>query len=597
MASSPVNEKTDLVTYTVKSGGSPIKDTYQVISIRVERSVNKIPYCEIELADGSPATEDFPISDSDTFVPGAEIEVQAGYENTNTTIFKGIVLKHSIRISSNEGPLLVIMCKDEAVKMTVGRNNAYFQDQLDSAIMSTLIGNYGGLTADVTATSNTLKEVIQYYATDWDFMLTRADANGMIVIVQDGKVSVKNPDDETEEVLTLTYGFDIYEFDAEIDAETQLKSVKSNAWDLANQEVSSGDSSLSNLDMGNLSGSTLAEVIGLDSYDLQSAGFLEPGMLNTWAKAQTTKSKYAKIQGTVKFQGSALALPGTLLEFKGVGERFSGKGFVSAISHDISNGDWLTTAHIGISPEWFAAEHKTEAPVAAGLLPGIQGLQIGKVKQINEDPDGEFRVLVKLPLIQSSEDGVWARLATFYASSDVGAFFYPEVDDEVVVGFFNDDPRYPVILGSMYSSGRAAPETPDEQNTIKAFVSREKMKITFDEEKKIITIITPGNNQLVFSDEDQSIKMADQNGNFIELSPSGIEINSASNIKIEAAEAITITGPTGITGSASGGDISWSAMNISGSADIEYSASASASASFSSSGELSITGAMVLINS
>ena len=597
MASSPVTEKTDLVTYTVNSGGSPIKDTYQVISIRVERSANKIPYCEIELADGNPATEDFPISDSDTFVPGAEIEVQAGYENTNTTIFKGIVVKHSIRISNDEGPLLVVICKDEAVKMTVGRNNAYFQDQLDSAIMSTLIGNYGGLTADVTATSNTLKEVIQYYATDWDFMLTRADANGMIVIVQDGKVSVKNPDDETDEVLTLTYGLDIYEFDAEIDAETQLKSVKSNAWDLANQEISSGDSSLSNLDMGNLSGTTLAEVIGLDSYDLQSAGFLESGMLGTWAKAQTTKSKYAKIQGTVKFQGSALALPGTLIEFKGVGERFNGKGFVSGISHDISQGNWVTTAHIGLSPEWFAAENKPEAPVAAGLLPGIQGLQIGKVKQINDDPDGEFRVLVKLPLIQSSEDGVWARLATFYASSDVGAFFYPEVDDEVVVGFFNDDPRYPVVLGSMYSSGRAAPETPEEQNNIKAFVSREKMKITFDEEKKVITIITPGSNQLVFSDEDQSIKMTDQNGNFIELSPSGIEINSASNIKIEAAEAITITGPTGITGSASGGDISWSAMNISGSADIEYSASASASASFSSSGELSITGTMVLINS
>ena len=597
MASSPITEKTDLVTYTVKSGGSPIKDTYQVISIKVERAVNKIPYCEIELADGNPATEDFPISDSDAFVPGAEIEIEVGYENTNTSIFKGIVLKHSIRISNSEGPLLVVICKDEAVKMTVGRNNAYYQDQLDSAIMSTLIGNYGGLSADVTSTSNTLKEVIQYYATDWDFMLSRADVNGMIVIVQDGKVGVKKPDDLTDEVLTLTYGFDIYEFDAEIDAQTQLKSVKSNAWDLSSQEVSSGDSSLSNLDMGNLSGTTLAEVIGLDSYDLQSSGFLESGMLSTWAAAQTTKSKYAKIQGTVRFQGSALALPGTLLEFKGVGERFNGKGFVSGICHDIRDGNWETTAEIGLSPNWFTAENKTEAPLAAGLLPGIQGLQIGKVKQINEDPDSEFRVLVKLPLIQSSEDGVWARLATFYASSGVGAFFYPEVDDEVVVGFFNDDPRYPVILGSMYSSGRAAPETPDEENTIKAFVSREKMKITFDEEKKVITIITPGNNQLVFSDEEGSIKMTDQNENFIELSSEGIEINSASNIKIEAAESITITGPTGITGSASGGDISWSGMNISASADIEYSASADASASFSSSGELSINGTMVLINS
>ncbi|MEL7221301.1 MAG: Rhs element Vgr protein, partial [Bacteroidota bacterium] len=64
-----------LITYTIKSEGSIIPDSYMVSSIYVERSVNKIPFCEIELLNGGVANEDFPISDSDTFVPGKEIEV------------------------------------------------------------------------------------------------------------------------------------------------------------------------------------------------------------------------------------------------------------------------------------------------------------------------------------------------------------------------------------------------------------------------------------------------------------------------------------------------------------------------------------------
>ena len=143
------------------------------------------------------------------------------------------------------------------MKMTVGRNNAYYTEKTDSDIITKLIDNHG-LSADVTSTSNQLKEVVQYYATDWDFMIVRAEVNGLIVTASDGQVSVKNPDDETDAVLTLTYGNDIIEFDAVIDAQSQLSSVKSSAWDVENQEVASGESSVSNFDLGNLSSSALS---------------------------------------------------------------------------------------------------------------------------------------------------------------------------------------------------------------------------------------------------------------------------------------------------------------------------------------------------
>ena len=39
-------------------------------------------------------------------------------------------------------------------------------------------------------------------------------------------------------------------------------------------------------------------------------------------------------------------------------------------------------------------------------------------------------------------------------------YMLPEVDDEVLVGFVNDDPRDPVIQGMLHSSAKPAPIKP-----------------------------------------------------------------------------------------------------------------------------------------
>ncbi|GHE63698.1 type VI secretion system tip protein VgrG [Roseivirga thermotolerans] len=596
MPSAPVSSETYLITYQVLANGSPIDSTYNVTSINIQKEVNKIATCEIVVLDGSASQEDFPISDSDTFVPGTSIEVKMGYESHNETVFKGIVLRQGLRVMGGQGPVLEVVCKDEAVKMTVGRKNAYYKDTTDSDAISKVIGNYGGLTADVSSTSGQLPEIVQYYATDWDFILSRAEFNGMIVTTESGKVSVKDPDSETTEVLEVVYGQDILDFDASVDALNQYKSVKANAWDMKNQQIISGQSSLSDYSQGNISNSKLAEVIGLSDFELQSTAPLDSGSLNTWAKAQTTKSKYAKIRGSVSFQGNAKALPGTLISIGGMGGRFNGKAFISGVEHKLSAGNWITEVQMGISPDWFTSQVRMQAPLASGQLPGIQGLQNGTVKQINEDPDGEFRVLVDVPIIAPGGDGVWARYANFYATNEAGSFFYPEVGDEVVLGFLNDDPRYPIVLGSLYNSNsKNAPYTPDETNSTKAIVTKNKLKLIFDDENKVVTIITPGENQMVWSDQDQSITIKDQNENSIEMSSSGITIKSASSMTLQAAESITMKAGESVT--VQGGEsVSIQGASISAQADMEASIEGGTSTSISGGTEVSISGAMVMIN-
>ena len=204
MADSPNISADSVVKLTVLSNGSAIDASIQIVSVEVSKTINRIPRATIVMLDGDMPEKDFPISNTDAFKPGTEITINAGYDQNEDTIFEGIVVRHGIKISGNNDTRLVIECRDKAVAMTVGRKNANYVDSLDSDIVSTLIGNYSGLTADVETTTTSYKELVQYYCTDWDFMLSRAEVNGLLTIVDDSTVTVKPPQTSSAASLKVT---------------------------------------------------------------------------------------------------------------------------------------------------------------------------------------------------------------------------------------------------------------------------------------------------------------------------------------------------------------------------------------------------------
>jgi len=592
----PLAENTDLVSFAILVNGKEINGAYQVFSIFVESAINRIPTAKIQILDGTPSEEDFPISDSSDFVPGNSITINAGYHSNNTTIFSGIIIKHSLKITQRGGSVLIVECRDKAIKMTVGRKNAAFVNKTDSDAISTVISGYG-LDKSIEATTPELPEIIQFYASDWDFMLTRADVNGQIVVVDQGKITIAKPDTSKTPVLSVKYGESLISIDVTMDSRSQLTSVKSSSWDMKTQALINASAADPGFVLpGNISSKTLASVTSPADFYLQSTVPLDQQSLQGWANARMAKAQLAKITGTAQFQGSSLIKPGLMLQIEGLGSRFNGNAFVSATRHSIENGDWATEADLGWTPEWFAeSESNIMAAPAASQIPGIQGLQNGVVVQINDDPANEFRVLVKIPLISSDTVGVWARMAQMYATGKAGSFFYPEVGDEVLLGFLNDDPRYPVILGSMYSSAKTPPFTPDKENINKAFVTNAQLKITFDDKKLITSITTPKNNSIVLSEADEKITITDQNKNTITMSTDGVSIKSIKDVNISADGNISINAKGNIDIKATA-NLTASGMQISATAETEAKIHGNASAELSASGQVVVQGAMVMIN-
>ena len=525
-----------VATFTILSEGVAVSRAYGVRAIVVHKEAGRLPLATLTLEDGDAAAQTFAISNSTDFEPGKKIEIKTGFRATDEeTIFKGIVIRHSIRIREQTS-LLIIECRDEAVKMTRTPKNKYYKDKKDSEVITDIIEGYG-LSADVDDSSVQHKELVQYNATDWDYTLCRAEAAGMLVLPNDGMLKIAAPDLSAEAVLTVQYGATVHDLDAEIDARLQYNNVLAKAWsaaDLQTVEATAQDTDLP--DGGNLPETALGAAFGEEQYVLRHTATLPEEELQQWADTMMMRHRLAKIRGRVTIDGSALPLPGTMIEIAGVGERFEGKLFVTGVRHVVEDGDWKTTCQFGLDPQWFVQRYDDVVqPPAGALLPSINGLHIGLVIQSDSDPDGQGRILVKLPLIDADGEGTWARLSTLDAGNNRGTFFMPEVGDEVIVGFLAGDPRYAVVLGQLHSGHNTPPFTADSDNKQKGYLSREGLKVTFDDDKKSIVIETAAGNKITLSEDDKMVKLEDQGGSSIKLDADGVTVDSKKDVKVTAS--------------------------------------------------------------
>jgi uncharacterized protein involved in type VI secretion and phage assembly len=166
------------------------------------------------------------------------------------------------------------------------------------------------------------------------------------------------------------------------------------------------------------------------------------------------------------------------------------------------------------------------------------------------------------------DDGIWARVACLDAGDQRGTFFRPEVDDEVVVGFLDDDPRRAVILGMLHSSAKPAPLDGSNDNHEKVYQSRSKMRLYFNDDKKVMVFDTPAGNKLTLSEDEKTVKIEDQNGNKIEMTDSGIKIEAAKALQLKAGTELKLESGTALE--AKGG----SELKLEGTSGVELTSSA-----------------------
>ena len=158
------------------------------------------------------------------------------------------------------------------------------------------------------------------------------------------------------------------------------------------------------------------------------------------------------------------------------------------------------------------------------------------------DPEGQGRVKIRLPWSPDGDGGdylAWARLATLMGGHNRGSWFIPDEQDEVLVVFEAGDTRRPYVIGGLWNGQDSPPESMDSagNNPLKTLRSRNGVKITLDDSdgQERLHLETPGGQQLTLSDGPGTIEIADSNGNTLTLESSGITLNAAAKLTIQAA--------------------------------------------------------------
>lgn len=171
----------------------------------------------------------------------------------------------------------------------------------------------------------------------------------------------------------------------------------------------------------------------------------------------------------------------------------------------------------------------------------FHGVHIALVTDIR-DPDSQGRVKVRLPWMPDSEGAaceLWARLATLMGGNNRGAWFVPDVDDEVLVAFEGGDLRRPFVIGGLWNGRDAPPHSMDSagQNHEKVLRSRNGVKVTLDDHdgQEQLILETPGGQKVTLKDGPGAVHIEDSNGNSVKLESSGITVNASAKVTVQAS--------------------------------------------------------------
>ena len=189
-------------------------------------------------------------------------------------------------------------------------------------------------------------------------------------------------------------------------------------------------------------------------------------------------------------------------------------------------------------------------PASACQQTKIYGVVIGIVTN-NEDRGGMGRVKVRFPWMSENDESAWARMAVPMAGDDRGAYFIPEVEDEVLVAFEHGDIRFPYVLGALWNGKDKPPATnQDGKNNIRVLKSRSGHVIRLNDEggkEKIEIIDTSTKNSIVFEtakntitiSAGKDIKLLASQGT-ITLEARNITIKASADAKIEAGAGMDV---------------------------------------------------------
>ena len=512
------------------------------------------------------------------------------------------------------GTYTVIRGYDQAHRLFRGRRTETYTQSTASDV-ATKVAQRAGLTVGkIESTSTVFDHLSQGGVTDWEFLESLARQIGYEIAVKDGKFDFRKPQKAdaapeggqaaAENPLVLRLGTDLLRFRSLITAAEQVKEVQARGWDLAQKKafVATAPARTTSAELATINPADIAREFGDAVYVASDVAYRTQAEVDGAAAAiaEQIAGAFAEFEGVAR--GNPKLHAGAAISVDNVGAPFDGKYTITTSHHRYDPLTGYTTS--------FSVTGRQERSLY-GLTSGGGGGRLGQgpvIAQVSDanDPQQQARVKLTFPWLSDTYVSDWARTVQPGAGKDRGAMVLPEVGDEVLVLFEQDDIRRPYVLGGLYN-GLDTPPTggtkliDGSSGAInrRSMVSRRGHRIDLiDEDGRTegITLSTTGDKlQLKMDSVDTKITLHSDGKVLIE-GKGGVVIDSAnSKLELKGSE-VTITATSGVKIDGGNG-----AVNVSSTGEVALKGTTaklegSASAQVKASGILTIQGSLVKIN-
>ncbi len=112
MSVSPEFNAKGVLRVSLLSSGSTLTDSISWTSLHVERSLHRASTATLELLGGDRPEQVFLLSDTAHFLPGAHLQIKAGYGDEEDILFDGLVTKHSAEVVGDSDVRLVVQAQE-----------------------------------------------------------------------------------------------------------------------------------------------------------------------------------------------------------------------------------------------------------------------------------------------------------------------------------------------------------------------------------------------------------------------------------------------------------------------------------------------------
>ncbi|GHU57912.1 phage tail protein [Clostridia bacterium] len=223
------------------------------------------------------------------------------------------------------------------------------------------------------------------------------------------------------------------------------------------------------------------------------------------------------------------------------------------------------------------------------------GISLAKVTNIN-DPDSLGRI--KCKPVSENEDVTetnWCFCMSPFGGNGCGIFFFPNVDDLVMLAYLGGDVHHPVVLGSYWADAVKAPYKVDSgKNETATIKSPKGVEIKFDlqDGKEKLTLTTPSKAVIEIDDENKKITVqgdSADNALLIDWGKGEIELKAKTKLTLSAGDSKITLESSGNASVESKSKLAMKSLNVEVNADSGFKVASNGTAELKATGSMKVT--------